>query len=496
MILYFDKGQIVICIPLLARNKQEIFTLLDKAKHEPADIYEIRLDSISEKIDIKKIMAVSDKPLLVTCRSKKEGGYFTGSDDLRLAMLNEAIAAGAAYVDCERDLLHRLEKNGKSVIIASFHDFEKTPADLEDIVARMCDMPCDWVKFAVTANNMLDNITVFDALRKSKKPSVAIAMGEFGEVTRVLGISYGSRLTFASLAHGHESAPGQLTASELINYYRIKKISGNTRIFGLIGNPVRQSLGYIVHNNAYALNAVDAIYLRFKVTDVREFMQTVAPYLGIEGLSVTMPHKEEALELAASASVLAQSIGAANTLIRTPAGWHADNTDAYGAMEAIRLAAERIKLNVHQARALVIGAGGAARAVAFALSENGCRITIVNRTRKKAEEIAIKNNWEIIDFSDLHTGKWDIIVNATAIGMENAINASPFPKELWHKDMLAFDVVYKPRETRFLLDAEAAGATTVSGIEMFFLQAARQFELWLGKKTSDTIMRKAINNLL
>ncbi|MDR1744893.1 MAG: type I 3-dehydroquinate dehydratase, partial [Planctomycetota bacterium] len=401
----------------------------------------------------------------------------------RRAILLRAADSGCAYIDVETaDIPFIAGKTPRSTLIVSMHDFAGTPENLIERVRELAALPADWVKFAVTHRHPADSVRVLDAIQKCPKPCIGIAMGEGGLMTRVLGPAYGSRVTFGSLDAGSASAPGQPTAMDLATIYRVRDITRETRVYGLLGNPVAQSGGYRLHNRAFERLGFDGVYIPFLAESAEEFLDAIPGAINLHGLSVTIPHKPAALRWATRRSETAERIEAANTLSRTSAGWRADNTDMPGIFESVKSAADGMGMNLTGTDALILGAGGTTRAAGMALSLLGCRITLSARNPEKAWQIASRMGWEVEGLSAaVRATSWTAVANTTPVGMYPNAGESLFPAENWRPDMLAFDAVHNPRQTRFLMDAALAGAATVDGVELFMRQAAEQFRLWTGR---------------
>lgn len=473
------KNDVMICIPIMAATNAEMRAQLAAAA-EPADLYELRLDRLEEEADIHGLAAAADRPLVATCRSQGQGGYFHGSREQRRDVLQRAIDAGVRYVDAEEDVIEGLRRRHGVVVMASWHDFSATPESLSRIVRRLEALPCDWVKFAVMAKNPADNLTVLEALASGRKPAVGIAMGEIGLPSRILAPAHGSRITFGSLSEGFESAPGQPTARDLAGVYRVRHVDRSTALFGLLGCPVGQSLGYRLHNAGFIRHGLDAVYIPFQAPEAEGFLGTLPERLGLRGLSVTMPHKRRAFAWATDAADRARTLASANTLSRRNGGWLADNTDVSGAAGAVEAKAREIGLSLSGESALVLGSGGTAGSVGMALSTLGCRISVAGRSRDRTYALARGMGWHAVPWEERGNGRWRVVANATSVGMVPAEGATPFPSGSWERGMLAFDAVYRPRVTRFLREASEAGAWTVDGLAMFCRQAAGQFESWTG----------------
>ncbi|MCD8140378.1 MAG: type I 3-dehydroquinate dehydratase [Planctomycetaceae bacterium] len=471
----------MICISVSADSVHNFLRNLEKAGSEPADAHELLLDTIQEPFAVEQLVKSSRRPVVAVCRSRREGGSFPGDDEARRAILLRAAAAGAAYIEGEAaDIVHLSGKVGKATLIASLYDYHGTPDNLIRRIKELAGLPADWVKFCVTCRRPLDSVRALGAIQTATKPCIGLAMGDEGLVTRVLGQAYGSRMTYACIAPGYETTPGQPTARDLARVFRVNDISLDTPVYGLLGDPVAQSRGYRLHNAAFARLNLDAVYIPFRAGSAEEFLAYMPDAINLNGLSVTIPHKPAALTWATIRSESAERIGAANTLTLTEGGWRADNTDLHGVFEPIKSLTDAQSINLTNAPALVIGAGGTTRAVGFALTLLGCKVTLAARNTKKAWRIASRMDWDVEELEEAHHGNWKVVANTTPVGMYPNIDASPFPASGWHEGMLAFDAVHNPQQTRFLREAMEAGAMTVDGVEMFLRQAAEQFRLWTG----------------
>lgn len=266
----------MICIPICGETNAAMLEAMNQAHAEPAALHEIRFDSLREAPDVDRLVKSSSRPVIATCRSVKEGGGFAGSHGERRNILRSAVLAGAAYVDGETDDLDYLDfigDSGASIRIASMHDFAGTPDNLLDQIHGLADLPAaDWVKFAVTAERFSDNVRVFSALEACPKPAIGLAMGDRGLPSRILGGKFGSRVTFGSLRRGDESAPGQPTARELAEIYRVDSISGKTALFGLAAFKEPGSCRYDFNNEAFIAAGIDAICIPCLTSELHDFL--------------------------------------------------------------------------------------------------------------------------------------------------------------------------------------------------------------------------------
>jgi 3-dehydroquinate dehydratase/shikimate dehydrogenase len=493
----------MICVSLPARSNDEMLHMMHESAPE-ADVLELRLDGIAEP-DLPRLLAARLRPVIVTNRPAQEGGLYHGSESRRLRLLEQACSLGAEYVDIELAAGAFHGKGAKRIV--SFHDFKGMPANLSAVRGKLVEAGADIAKMAVTANDVVDNLAVFHLLQAAaagadRVATIALCMGEAGLISRLLSPKFGGFLTDAAARlEGKErpAAPGQISARRLREEFRYAKISRSTDIFGVIGNPVAHSLSPAIHNAAYDELALDAVYVPFLVRDVQGFVPAFRA-LGVKGFSVTIPHKEAALATADEVDDIARRIGAANTLYERGGKLRATNTDCAAAVAALETAlgaAGERGSALRNKRAVVVGAGGAARAVVFGLGDRGAAVTIVNRTRERGARLAEEANrtrpgsCRSDGLDALPTLDFDILCNLTSVGMYPDVDATPVPRGILKPQHIVFDAVYNPLETRLLREAREAGCTVVPGLDWFIGQAAAQFLLWTGRPAPHETMRRA-----
>jgi 3-dehydroquinate dehydratase/shikimate dehydrogenase len=433
----------------------------------------------------------------MTCRRKSDGGRWEHSEEARLTLLRTAIVEGADYVDLEDDVAAGVRRYGVTKRIISHHDFQKTPADLTLLHKRLASIDADVVKIAAMANHPTDNLRMLQMVHASRLPTVGICMGDIGAPTRILGGRCGAPFTYATFNDDRVLAPGQIGWRQMREMYRYDSITAATRIYGVVADPVGHSLSPVVHNAALAAAGIDAVYVPFRVPaeQIDEFLSAASRW-PLSGLSVTIPHKESVLRHATAVDGLVQSIGAANTLSFTPAGIEAANTDATAAVESLAAALrgdeqpQNGTLGVKTA--VVLGGGGAARAVAFGLKQRGVEVTVTSRTADRAKKIAAEVGCKAVEWAARHRMPSDCVVNATPVGMHPNVDETPYDKEHLRPYMVVFDTVYNPENTLFIKEARSVGCRTVTGVEMFVRQAAIQFRIWHGVEPPQQVMRDAL----
>ncbi|NQU76173.1 MAG: shikimate dehydrogenase, partial [Planctomycetes bacterium] len=463
-------------------------------------------------------------PVVLTCRSAAEGGLGCRGDTERAELLTRAATMAGQWVDFELASLDSAgplldvlapagepsEADTRPRLILSAHDFLGRPANLPQLLAEMTASPCHVCKVVFTAAAPEDALAALELLPGAGKPTFALAMGECGLASRILAGKFGAFGTFAALAAGAESAPGQPTVDELRNIYRWDRITPATKVFGVVGCPVGHSMSPAIHNAAFTADGVDAVYVPFRVEpgpeNFNRFIDAVLqrPWFDLAGLSVTIPHKENALARVGAQNVdeLARAIGAINTIEFTGLsaspmrGW---NTDYRAAIDALTDGMNCTAEDLAGANVAVLGAGGAARAIVAALTHYGANTTIYNRTIERAGQLARDfdtaptGSVKAKGLDGLHNLRADVIINCTPLGMHPNTDACPIPAGVTiSAKSVVFDTIYNPVETRLLHLAAAAGARTVSGVEMFVNQAVRQYEIWLGRPAPRHIMRKVV----
>jgi 3-dehydroquinate dehydratase/shikimate dehydrogenase len=475
--------------------------MIAEHKHLAANgisLVELRLDYIQGDVQVKRLLKDRPCPVIITCRRKVDGGRWEHSEEARLTLLRTAIVEGADYVDLEDDVAASVPRYGDTKRIVSHHDFQKTPSDLTQLHKRLAAMRADVVKIATMANHPTDNLRMLEMVHASRMPTVGICMGDIGAPTRVLAGRFGAPFTFATFSEDRVLAPGQIGWRQMREMYRYDSIGPATRIYGVVADPVAHSLSPVVHNAALAAAGIDAVYLPFRVPaeQIDEFLAGAGRW-PLAGLSVTIPHKEAVLKQCREVDDLVRSIGAANTLSFGPQGITASNTDATAAVESLAAALTGDDLpsggdGLGVKTAIVLGAGGAARAVAFGLRKKGIEVTVAARTAERARKIAIEVGCKAVDWAGRHRLPHDCVVNATPVGMHPNVDETPYDKEHLRPYMVVFDTVYNPENTLLIKEARSVGCRVVTGVEMFVRQAAIQFRIWQGAEPPQGVMREAL----
>jgi 3-dehydroquinate dehydratase / shikimate dehydrogenase len=431
---------------------------------------------------------------IATCRRTANGGKFSGKVADEIEVLSKAAAAGFHIVDVELESveamkkgeLQKLRETGVALII-SHHDFNATK-DLEGIYKRIIPFQPDFIKIVPTAKTLSDNVTLMRFIERMEDHSniIGICMGDAGIISRVLGVRAGSAFTFAAATTGEETGPGQIAARTLIETYRIEQVDAATKVYGVAGNPIRSSLSPMMMNTAFRRETVNAVYLALQANKLSDLLKLVHE-IPIQGLSVTMPLKEEIMAHLEKTDPLSAKIGACNTVLRAQDGkLYGFNTDVAGIIGPLEK-----RMSLRGAKALVLGAGGAARAAVFGLRDKGAEVFILNRTSETAQKLARQSGSKTIKKEAVAKTSFDVIINATPIGMAGIKgNQVLEAKDLNTK--LVFDLVYNPLETPLLRMARQKGIPIITGIEMFVQQGARQFEIFTGKPAPEEEMLRVV----
>jgi 3-dehydroquinate dehydratase / shikimate dehydrogenase len=463
-------------------------TLIERAESLVRDnpFLEFRLDYLSQPAaalpKVKNFIEMHpEATVIATCRRVASGGKFRGSAAAELAVLLKAADLGFQLVDIELQSAQALKTqefqslSDRAGIILSHHNFRNTKK-LEESFAEMSKFPADFYKMVSTAANLYDNVVMmkFIEANSHRHEMLGLCMGEQGIISRVLGVRAGSIFTFGAAGKGEETAPGQATALELRDIYRIDSVDAATQVYGVAGDPVEHSLSPVMMNAAFRRETVNATYLALHAKSLKDLLACVRD-IPIRGLSITMPYKQEIVEHLENSDPPTRMVGACNTIVRSADGkLYGFNTDVAGIVVPLEQ-----RLHLASARILLVGAGGVARAAAFGLKAKGAEVFISNRTPGHAQSLARQAKAKYIKRSEVAKQNFDVIINATPVGMGNGHQSPLDEKELNAK--FVFDLVYVPAETRLIQMARAKGIQVIPGLEMFVQQGARQFEIWTGK---------------
>jgi 3-dehydroquinate dehydratase/shikimate dehydrogenase len=482
-----------ICAVVAAERSGSMWNQLTRALRQTQTV-EIRLDWLLNEREIHAFLQrlAKERPdaaLIATCRRREVGGRFHGQIARQLLVLAEAVRAGCSWYDleiesssrCPPELLDVLPGGGCR--IASAHFFGKNPANRRQVVAALWKTRPDAIKIAANCSSLADGVKLL-RLSRGKRNTIVVPMGDVVLPLRCLALRQGSAVTYAPVENA--TAPGQAALDILKNLFQVDRISRKTSVYGVIGNPIAHSLSPQLQNAGFQARKMDAVYFPFLVHDLGDFLGAVKS-LGVRGFSVTLPYKQEILRYLDGCDPLASAIGAVNTVVVSATGnLYGYNTDYVGVLRTLQ---ERVTLS--RSRVLILGAGGSARAVAFALAQSGASVCICARRPKEARKLARAVRGEEVPRSRLKSEFFDAIINATPIGMYPKTGRSPLSAHELNC-RLVFDLIYRPVKTKLLQLASRRGIETVSGLEMFLVQGIAQWEIWVGQRAPAAAMRKAV----
>ncbi|MFL6466662.1 MAG: shikimate dehydrogenase [Pyrinomonadaceae bacterium] len=487
-----------LCISICAKSSEELFEMIVRAE-ELADVIEVRFDCLEneDRIAIAERLSATGKNFLLTFRSAEQGGPHAISTEERKAFWSNV--PNAKWADAEPDIVEDVETRGFERLICSYHAASNTSANIRQIYALLAETKADVLKIAVPSEAAVDAIPVWKLFETSKnggKGLVPIAMGEAGKWTRILGNAYGAFMTFASLGSGAETAPGQISADDMLKVFRVSELSHNTEIFGILAGDTTYSLSPWMHNAAFKAAGMDRVFIPLQTDDIEEFLiRMVKPEtreidLNFRGFSVTNPHKRRIMKYLDKVDDTASKIGAVNTVKVDGGKLIGYNTDAPGFIAPLI----KVLGGVKGKRVAIAGAGGAARACAFALKQEGANVSIFARSYKKASDLADSLGVKAGAMNNtFRPGTIDILVNATPIGTKGENERSAIANSAQLNGLkLVYDLVYNPLETELIREARRAGVPAIGGLDMLLSQGARQFEIWTGEKPSVNEMKSAI----
>ena len=488
-----------ICVSVCAETAAEMRAqAMSVVPH--ADVIELRLDCLHPD-ELADVIADLEypKPVLLTRRPVEQGGHWNASREQRIrwwAEMHQRIKPDGIgfFFDIELDINAALHAHSQGHVI-SFHDFAGVPDAIDILFEEMYSGDAN-VKIAWKADDICETIPAFHLLRTASETDrwlTPVAMGESGKWTRILGPALGARMTYASPGTGAETAPGQISARDMTDLYRVNALSGETAVFGIIGGNTSYSMSPSMHNAVFAELGDDAVFVPLQVGDLEAFMRRmVLPSsreveINFKGFAVTNPHKTAIIDYLDELDPEAARIGAVNTVKIDGGRLIGYNTDAGGFIAPLRK-----RLPLGGSRAAVIGAGGAARACVSALTSEGCGVTVFARDTSKAADLARDFSVELRTLSSASFAGFDVVVNTTPLGTKgDAESETPAVAGDLRGVRLAYDLVYNPQQTRFLREAESVGLMTLGGLEMLVGQAALQQSIWTGRPAPVQVMRDA-----
>lgn len=490
----------LICLSLTAPTLAENLELVEKYRSQ-IDIAELRADFLAgdERLEVRKFPKMAGIPCILTLRRRVDGGKFIEGEAARTILFARALSFADpnpqnnfAYVDFEEDFhvpsLQDAALAFGTKIIRSVHDMENPITDVIKRLDSLCETGYEIPKIAFMPHFLSDVTILFKDAKKLKDTNhILIAMGPLGTPTRILSAKLGNYLTYVSPEETNQNLTNlsHLDPITLNSVYHFKDIKKSTKVFGITGWPLLSTLSPSLHNTGYKNKKIDAVYIPIraeKIENAIDFANTV----DVKGLSVTVPHKESVINYIQKIDDTVKNIGACNTIVNENGIWKGYNTDAEGFSKAL-LDFIGAKSLAHK-KVAIIGAGGAAKAIAYSVSKLKGKACVFNRTVAKAKELA-----EIYGFkyaplnadSGVLLHKYsDVIIQTTSKGMNcmppSTEDNDPISFYDFKGTEMLFDIVYVPETTPVMARAAMAGCKVTNGYNMLKYQGFKQFQLFTG----------------
>jgi 3-dehydroquinate dehydratase/shikimate dehydrogenase len=487
----------MICVTIGRSRHKMMLAEMREAARRGARLVELRIDHLARTPDFKRLLTDKPCPLIATIRRPEDGGRWAGTEDARRLLIKQAIVTGFDWVDLETDVADVIKRFKTCKRIVSYHNMRDTPADLPAIYERMCKQDADIVKIAVMSREPSDGLRVLELMRNAPKPTVALCMGDYGWFSRVLGGKFGAALTYSAFNKETRMAPGLPSFEELQELYRYESINADTKVYGVVGDPIAHSLSPLLHNAAFRELGLNAVYLPFRVPPggMPAFLKGLE-MIPVHGYSVTIPHKESAATLAARREDTVTRTKSANTMVREEGGFAAYCTDYPAAIDSLLAALPPGSPGLEKRSALVLGAGGVGRCVAHALHQAGALVAVANRSPERATALAAEVPCRAVEWGARHAGTPEILINCTSVGMHPNVDECPVHPGFLRPNMIVMDTVYNPETTLLVKEARARGCKVRTGVDMFVRQAELQFRLFTGQDAPTDLMARLARQAL
>ena len=502
----------MICVTIACGTHTRMIAEHERLAEEGIKLVELRLDFLRREPDLKRLIPNRPSATVITVRRQQDGGLWREDEEKRLTLLRTAISAEPEFVDLEVDIADKIPAFGKTRRIISYHNMEMVPENLEGLHREMSKKKPHFIKIAVSPKTVDEMYRFLNFIRRKNDDArkllgdkavrtVGICMGEIGKAARILSKRFSMPYTYATFSEERIIAPGMLVYKDLLDLYHYDKLNRDTAVYGIIGNPVGHSLSPLVHNRAFLEQNVNAVYVPFQIEDscIADLIQ-LAPEFGLQGISVTIPHKVAVINHLTKADPAVERIGACNTVVfrqKDRIGYNTDYIAAIGGIESALGVNGMDEVSVlRNKKALVLGSGGAGKALAYGLEQRGAMVTVTDVNAERALELSTHIGCEYIKWEVRESARPSILVNCTPLGMHPNVNDSPYPKSSLRSNMLVFDAVYNPENTLLIKSAREKGCKTVTGVEMFVGQACYQFKLFTGQKASASKMRNLIKEAI
>ena len=496
-----------ICITLTGKTLTRDLEILEKNR-KYVDIAELRVDCLepNERFLIRRFPEMAGLPVILTIRRGLEGGYFAGGEGSRIGLLAKGLAYAAAdqrrnfaYVDLEEDLhVPSLEEAARTFgtrIIRSWHNMDGVDEDLAGKIKKLRQVGDELVKVTVMPASLDDVVKVYKAARETAGiDKILHCMGDFGINTRILSEVLGSRISYtypSSEADLPPPAPGQLDPKVLAELYRFREITAKTKIFAVAGYPLKVTNSPFFFNTVFSKEETDAVFVPIP-TDSVDSLLRLATEIGISGITITVPYKEDILSHLTYKSKEVASIGACNTIVAGSEGWMGYNTDAAGFSDS--LLSYIGKKNLRGRKVTIVGAGGGAKAVASEVYRLKGKALVLNRTPARARLLAEPYRFAWAGFDSrgavLMEKYSSIIIQTSPLGMEPYVNGDPIEFYKFSGKEIVMDLIYEPKKTPCLVRAEQAGCRILNGSDMLHRQARYQYAYYMGKEFPPSLVSR------
>ena len=513
-VLYLQENTILvkmICVTIACGSHTRMITEHQRLAEEGIKLVELRLDFLRRDPDLNRLIPSRPTATLVTARRQQDGGLWRESEEKRLTLLRTAITAEPEFVDLEVDIADKIPPFGKTRRIISYHNIETMPENLAGLHREMSAKKPYFIKIAVSPKTVEEMYRFLNFIRQKNDEArklgengvrvIGICMGEIGKAARILAKRFGMPYTYATFSEDRIIAPGMLVYRDLLDLYHYEQLDQETAVYGIIGNPLEHSLSPLVHNRSFEEQNINAVYVPFQIDDscIADLLH-LAPEFGLQGISVTIPHKVTVTNHLTKIDPAVERIGACNTVVFRHGVRIGYNTDYIAAVASIEIAlggssSDDVSI-LRNKSALVLGSGGAGKALGYGLVHRDAMVTVTDINAECAVELAKHLGCEYIKWDMRESIQPDILVNCTPIGMYPNVDETPYHKSVLRSSMLIFDAVYNPEHTLLIKSAQERGCKVVTGIEMFVGQACYQFKLFTGQKTSASKMRTLLKEAI
>ncbi|MBQ5471588.1 MAG: type I 3-dehydroquinate dehydratase [Treponema sp.] len=491
----------LICLTLTGKTLAEDAELA--RKYAPyVDLVELRADHLTEEeqLSIRRFPSMVSMPCILTVRRDIDGGLFKSGEFSRTALFARALSFAEqnpnknfAYVDFEEDFHVSGLQDGTQAfgvkIIRSCHDFSGPVTDIRKKFVSMRKTSYEIPKLAFMPKTLSDVERLYrESSAISDFDHIVVAMGNLGVPSRILAHKFNSYLTYTSPLETAQNTAGigHIDPITLTDMYNFRNFNDKTRLYAVTGWPLKVTSSPKIHNEGYKKHNLNNVFIPLASTSFAESL-SFADTMGIRGMAVTVPYKEDVLNLATEVDTEVGEIGASNTVVKDFSQWVGHNTDAYGFSRAL---CEFLGVkNIRHRRVAIIGAGGAAKAIAFAIKQLGGKACVFNRTVGHAKTIADQYGFEYAPLEESCAGILDhysdIIIQTTNVGMNSADAPNKENNPIWFYTFKGtenlFDIVYDPEVTPVMKVAQEAGCKVCNGYAMLKYQGYRQFKYFTGK---------------